>query len=239
MNHRLWSAAPLTLAAIVILVVAALGIAAPEKAVAAEPTGMWFGAQTPVTSGGSLHVSGGLKITSALPGQTVSIYKREAGESSETLVAEAPLTCLPWGNDFSATIPTVTHTSIVTAVWDGNADYLPASYWVCARVRAKVGLKAAHVSAAHTRLVATVTPTQHMDAPAFIAIDVPIIVIQRRIDGRWGYFMEAGVWSTDGENWCRFNYFDVKPGTYVLRARFRGSNYNTAAASRAVRIIIH
>jgi len=238
MNRRLWSAAALAVAAIMILAVAALGVAAPEKAVAAEPTGMWFDAPTPVTSGGSLYVSGGLRITSALPGETVSIYKREAGESSDTLVAEAPLTSLPWGNQFSATIPTVTHTSIVTAVWDGNADYLPASYWVCVSVRAKVGLKAAHVSAARTRLVATVTPPQHMDAPAWVA-DSLFVDIQRRVHGRWGYFMEAGVLGTDGENWWRFDYFHVKPGTYVLRARFPGTNYNAANVSRAVRIIIH
>ena len=87
-----------------------------------------------------------------------------------------------------------------------------------------------------TRVVARVTPLQPMDAPAFITIKTPIMVFQRRVDGHWR--SSGGGSSTDGESWCSAKYSDLKPGTYVIRARFVGSNYNAAAVSRSLRFTI-
>jgi hypothetical protein len=222
----------------VVALAAAAAILMPPQAAAAEPTGMWLGASSPTRTGGDISVAGGLKIRTALPGATVAIYKREVGETTDTLVAEVPLSLAFWGNTFRATVPDVTRTCVLTATWAGNADYLPTSYWLVAPVRAKVTIAAPRVSAAMTRLVSRVTPAQPMDAPAFVAIDVPIMVFQRRIDGHWRRFFGAGVWGTDGENWYSAKYFHLRPGTYVVRARFVGSNYNAAAVSRAIRFTI-
>ena len=240
MRRTLRPAIVLACLVVVALAVGVAVIASPQRAAAAaEPTGMWFDAESPATTGGDINVSGGLKITTALPGATVSVYKREVGESADGLVTEAPLALAPWGNTFSATIPDVTRTCVLTATWAGTADYLPASYWLIVPVRAKVTVSAPRVSASVTRLLAKVTPTQPMDAPAFVSIKSPIMVFQRHINGHWRSFTGEGVSSTDGESWCSVKYFDLRPGTYVLRARFLGSNYNAAAVSRAIRITIH
>jgi len=235
---RLASRPFVVLACMALLVIVSLvgGSAIPSQAAAAEPTSMWFNASSPVTSGGDVAVSGGLKITTALPGATVSISKREVGESADTLVVEAPLTLAFWGNNFSATVPDVTRTCVLTATWAGTADYLPASYWLTVPVRPKVTISAPRVSAALTRLVARVSPSQPMDAPAFITIKSPFMVFQRRVDGRWRPFSSWS--STDGESWCSAKYRDLKPGIYVLRARFLGSNYNAPAVSKALRLTI-
>jgi hypothetical protein len=43
---------------------------------------------------------------------------------------------------------------------------------------------------------------------------------------------------TDGKTWCLYEFYDVKPGKYLVRAVFGGTNYNVTGVSAAQRIVV-
>ena len=57
--------------------------------------------------------------------------------------------------------------------------------------------------------------------------------------GVWARFpAELGGMGTDNESWCIFSFYDVKPGVYVPRARFAGTDYNGGSLSKMMRIVV-
>ena len=200
---------------------------------------MWLNAPAVTLSGHDIAVSGGIDAQADLSGAVVQISRREVGENVDTLVGEAAVSYnLMTGNVFYAVIPAVVRSCVVTATWDGDADYLPSSTWMFAGVRPKLTVKTPVVTRKHLRVRVTVSPEQPlhrqgMTRPPFIAD------VQCRVRGVWKQFpAELGVLGTDGASWCAYDYYDVKPGTYLVRARFSGTNYNVASVSRAQRIVI-
>lgn len=228
-------------AAIVLLLTTSLPIlffSTEQAAAEPQPAPMWLGAATRPVTGSSFYVSGGVRVSDDLTGQTVSIFKREMGQTSDTLVAEVPLAHQIWGNFFQTTLPGLTYTAVLTASWAGNADYLPSSYWTCLPVRAKVTIAVARQTAKFLRLRATVSPLQPQDAPAFLSAKNPFVLFQRKVSGTWRYLGGADTMSTDSQSWQTSTYYHLKPGTYVLRGRFVGSDYNTAAVSKTLRLTV-
>jgi hypothetical protein len=223
------------------LLTLALGLLCAASAVALadpQPAPMWLGAAlTPVT-GESFYASGGINVADDLTGQSVSIFKREMGEDTDTLVGEVPVTFDLRGNPFQATLPGLTHSAILSATWAGDADYLPSSHWTFVRVRAKVTLTAPRINATYVRLRSTITPSQPQDAPAFLTAKSFLVLFQRRVAGTWKYMGMGGTASTDGQSWVQGTYYGLKPGAYVLRARFVGTDYNAPRISKTLRISV-
>jgi hypothetical protein len=228
--------------AALLLLTASLGllaIASGSVLAEAQPAPLWFGAAVSPISGASLYVSGGINVADDLAGQTVTISKREMGENSDTVVAAAvPVTHAPWGNVFSATLPGLRHSAILTATWAGDADYLSSSRWTFVPVRAKVTIALTRQTAKFLRLRATVSPLQPQDAPAFISAKSPFVLFQRKMKGAWRYMGMGDTMSSDGQSWQSSTYYGLKPGTYVLRARFVGGDYNAAAVSKTLRVMV-
>lgn len=203
-----------------------------------QPAPMWLGAATRPVTGAAFYVSGGVRVSDDLTGQTVSIFKREMGQNTDTPLAELPLINQLWGNFFQTTLPGLTHSAVLTATWAGNADYSPSSHWTFVPVRAKVTIAVARQTARFLRLRASVSPLQPLDGPALLSARSPFVLFQRKVSGAWRNLNGADTWSTDSQSWQASTYYHLKPGTYVLRARFVGSDYNTAAVSRTLRVTV-
>lgn len=215
-----------------------LAVGSPSARAEPEPADMWFGAAAPPRTGVSFYVSGGVKVADDLTGQSVSIHKREMGENSDTFVAEVPLIQSIVDNMFSATLPGLTHSAILTATWTGNSGYLPSNRWTFVPVRAQVTMATPRVTAKFMRLRATIRPLQPLDAPAFIGAKRTLVLFQRRVNGTWKSIGMGDTMSTDAQSWVSSTYYGLKPGRYVLRARFVGTDYNSAAVSKAVRVTV-
>ena len=235
------SAASVAVTLTVIVAVALVAFLAARPALAATKTApLWLSAPATTVSGHDIAVGGGIAVSADLSGATVKIYKREVGQSSNTLVAKVPVTDnVMTGNIFSAVIPAVKRNCLITAVWAGNADYGASSTWMFAGVKPKLKLTVLAATAKMTKLRCQVTPRQPFDrqgmvAPPFIAI------VQCRQAGHWTTFPgELSTAGTNGESWCAYSYYDVQPGTLVLRVRFIGTNYNVACVSKPVSVTIN
>jgi hypothetical protein len=203
-----------------------------------QPAPMWLSAATLPVSGASFYVSGGIDVSDDLTGQTVSIFKREMGQNADTLVAEVPVTHhLHLGNFFQTTLPGLTHSAILTLTWAGNADYLASSHWTFVPVRARVTIAVTRHTAQFLRLRATVSPLQPLDAPALISRSI-LVLFQRRVSSTWKFMGGGDLMSTDGQSWQSETYYHLRPGTYVLRARFVGTDYNSTAVSKTIRVTV-
>lgn len=230
--------------AVVLLAVAAgaLGVcvltdSAPATTQASAP--IWIDPSSSTLTGHDITVGGAIQSDADLGGTTVQILKREVGENVDTLVTEVAVTHSPLGaNSFQATIPAVTRSCIITATWEGNADYAAATTWMFARVRAKVALTVRWATHKSARFRIDVSPkqpyyAQPLTRPPFIA------EVQWRDRGVWKRFpAELGSCGTDGSSWCTYDYYDLEPGTYYVRARFIGTNANVAGVSRVQRIVV-
>jgi hypothetical protein len=229
---------------VVLVVVAAATLVAYARAGGApaasqQSAPVWLDTASPALTGHDVAVSGGIDAQADLSGAAVKIYKREVGESVDTLVGDAPVTFnVMSGNVFDAVIPAVARSCIVTVAWEGNADYLASTTWMFAGVRPKLAIRAPVATRTETRVRVTIAPEQPlhhqgMTRPPFLAD------VQCRRHGVWTRFpAELGSMGTDGESWCVYTFYDVKPGTYVIRARFAGTNYNVASVSSITRITV-
>jgi hypothetical protein len=171
---------------VTVIAIAAAAIFALTGPVGATPTAapMWVAASTTL-SGHDIAVSGGIQNQADLGGAKVSIYRREVGENSDTLVGEVPVTCnMMTGNVFEATIPAVVRSCIITAVWVGDAGHGPSSTWMFAGVQPKLKVRALVATPRSTKLRIEVSPaqpsfSQGLTRPDFIA------EVQCRRGGRW------------------------------------------------------
>jgi len=231
----------------IVLVAAASLVGAYTRAASAPATTkqsahVWISTlYTPgtISSGRSLRVNGGIDAKADLSGTVVKLYKREVGQNADTYVGKATVTYNAMtGNAFSGTIPRLKYSCIVTAAWAGNARFFAGRTWMFAGVKPRLAVTAPVATQAKTRLRIEIAPLQPsyyqgMTRPTALA-DVQCLV-----DGDWTYFPgELGVESTDGKSWCVFDYFSVPAGTYTIRARFRGTNYNVAFVSKSMDIVV-
>jgi len=210
---------------------------APATSQLSAPITLW--ARDATLAGRDISVSGRVVADPDLSGAVVKIYKREVGESTDAFVADATVSYDQMsGNTFHAVVPAVTRSCQITATWAGNDDYLASSSWMFAGVRPKLKLVVKSATRGHTNFRTTVSPEQPfyqlpLQKPPFIAD------VQCRVHGVWTWFPgELGGAGTDGKSWCTYGYYDVKPGRYLVRAYFRGTNYNVAGASSPQRIVI-
>ena len=67
-----------------------------------------------------------------------------------------------------------------------------------------------------------------LQKPPFIAD------VQCRVHGVWTSFppRQRGA-GRDGMSWITYSFYGVKPGKYLIRAHFTGTNYNVAGYSAA------
>jgi len=177
----------------------------------------------PVTMSGSVYAEG-----ADLEGQKVKVYTRDVGETSDTFVTEATIHSIvsddSTENDFSVEIPAVTHTTTVTAAWEGNDYYLRSTCSEMVEVEATVSLRVRVTATGAVRLVASLLPADTGGQVAF-----------RRIkDGVSRLIAKVAV-GTTGKAALTWK---PKPGTYRVTATFLGSDKNTEAQSRSARVVV-
>ena len=217
---------------------ASLASSAPATGQLSAPIELWTRGAT--LAGRDITVTGRIVADPDLSGAVVKIYKREVGESADTFVADAIVSydSMMTGNTFSAVVPGVSRSCQITATWAGNADYLASDTWMFAGVRPKLKLVAKTPTRRRTTLRITVSPEQPfyqlpLQKPPFLAD------VQCRVSGVWTRFPgQVGVAGTDGKTWWTYGYYGVKPGKYLIRAHFTGTNYNVAGYSAAQRIVV-
>jgi hypothetical protein len=231
----------------IILVIAGSLIAAYVRAASApattrQSTRVWVSSlYVPGTAltGRSLRVSGGITAKADLSGATVKLYKREVGQNADTYVGRATVTYDRLsGNRFLGVVPRLTHSAVITARWAGNAGYFAGRGWFFAGVKPRLSITATQATQERTRLRIDVTPLQPNYSNGSSSPDT-LARIECRVNGVWTSFPgEMGVFSTDGKSWFVYNYFNVPAGAYTVRARFNGTDYNIAAPSRTVDVIV-
>jgi hypothetical protein len=235
--HRRVAILSVVVVAASMLAALALTGAAPATNQRAAP--VWLSTAATTMTGRSLSVYGGIDVKADLSGTIVKLYKREVGQNVNTHVGNATVTYnVMTGNVFDAVIPRLNRSCVVTASWGGNADYYASRTWMFAGVKPRLTITVPVATQKKTRVRIVVSPEQPlhrqgMTEPPFIAD------VQCRVDGAWQRFPgELGVLSTDGESWCVYDYFNVQPGTYKIRARFGGTNYNVASVSKTTEIVV-
>ncbi len=230
--------AGVALAVVALAAVAALGTtSAPATDQLSAP--MWVNAPSSTLTGRDITLSGGIAAIADLGGTVVKVYKREVGESTDTFVADATVTYgMMTPNTFQAIVPGVTRSCIITVTWAGNADYLATSTWMFAGVRPRLSLVVKSATRKLTRFRLTVSPEQPfyplpLEKRPFIAD------VQCRVRGVWTAFPAGlGGTGTDGTSWCTYSFYNVKPGKYLVRAHFKGTNYNVPGVSSPQRIVV-
>jgi hypothetical protein len=183
----------------------------------------------PVVTGGPVALSGSVSAEGVdLEGETVKIYTRDVGETVDTFVTEVPIETIVSDdtseNTFRATIPAVKHTTTVTAAWDGNADYLRSTCSTVVEVEALVGLRARVTAAGAVRLTATVRPADTGGK----------VVFRRIVNGAQRTIAKVDVGTTGKAT----RTWKPRHGTYRVTATFLGSDRNTEARSRTVRVVV-
>lgn len=217
----------------------AVFIAASAPATSQLSAPITLSASNATLAGRDIAVSGRIVADADLSGATVKIYKREIGESADTFVADATVSYREMsGNTFQAAVPAVTRSCQITATWEGNSGYFASGSWMFAGVRPKLTLAPKTATRRQTKFRLTVSPEQPfyqlpLQKPPFI------VDVQCRRHGVWTRFpAELGGAGTDGKSWCTYYYYDVKPGKYLVRAHFGGTNFNVAGVSAAQRIVV-
>ena len=183
----------------------------------------------PAVAGRPLTLKGNLNAEGAdLEGSTVKIYTRDAGETTDTLLMEVPVESVTSGdsteNTFAAEIPAAKHTTTVTAAWDGNDSYLRSTTSTLVEVQAVVSLGARVTSAGVAHLTAKLRPADTGGRVAFMLVKGSGSSLLRKVT--------VGAGGTATCSW------KPKAGAYRVRAVFLGSDRNTAANSRTIRVIV-
>ena len=227
------------LTVVVAAIPAAVSLAREAPAASQQPAPVWLDTMKSTLTGHDVAVGGGIDADADLSGAVVTVSMREAGESEDTLVGEATVMYdLMAGNRFHAVVPAVARNCVVTVAWSGSAEYLPSSAWAFAGVRPRLAVKVQSATRKDTRVRITISPGQPLHRQGMTR--PPLLAdVQCRSHGVWKRFpAELGGTGTDGESWCTYTFYDVKPGNYVIRARFAGTNYNVASVSRITRMTV-
>jgi hypothetical protein len=202
-----------------------------------EPALIWLGAPDLTPTGAPFNVAGEILAGGDLSAETVTITKREMGSNVDTPLASTPVTFSTAGDVFGARLPGLTHSAIITAGWDGDAEHAASSVWTYVRVRARVTLQVRANTTTRLRLRSAITPLQPHTGPSF-GVPALLVEFQRRVGARWAPLGAGDACSTDNESFVKASYYHLRPGVYVLRARFVGTDYNAAAVSRPLRVTV-
>lgn len=220
-------------------VLAAYVLAGSAPATTRQSAPIWLSTADTTLSGRTLTVYGGIDVNTDLSGAVVKLYKREVGRNVDTFVGKATVTySMTTGNVFQGKIPHLRRSCVVTAKWAGNARYFAARTWMFAGVLPRLSVTTPLLTQHETKVRIDIAPAQPlhrqgMTRPPFLA------TVQCRVDGVWTDFPgELGVLSTDGKSWCVYEYFNVPAGTYTIRAKFSGTNFNVASVSKATEIVV-
>ena len=172
----------------------------------------------------------GLLNAMGIGDDSVQIYKREAGQTTDTLVATAPL--VQQGSDdgsdtnpymFNALVANLRHNATITAVWAGNDQYLAAS------ASAKVSVSP-HIAFTVTKGAGGVLHFKASTSPASAGV---IAFAQIRAHG-----YESLVKAVSEAHGRATATWRAPAGTYKLVALFRGNARNAAGASRTITVTV-
>jgi len=230
-------AAALAVVAATLVVAYALADAAPATSQQSAP--LWVSAPSATGTGHDIAVTGGIAASADLSGAVVRIYKREVGESVDAYVGDATVSHdTLTGNTFGIAIPSVSHSCMISASWEGDADHAASSTWMFAGVTPRLRLAVTSATSKDTQLRITVSPKQPYYASG-MATPPRIAEVQCRLHGAWKRFpARLGGWSSNSRTFITYRYHDVKPGAYVVRMQFPGTNYNVASVSKAQRVVV-
>lgn len=156
----------------------------------------------------------------------IVITARNVGQSSQSIVATAPLVDQDGEMTFSAFVPGLTRNVVLSAAFAGDDTYLAGQVSKTVHVTARAALSASARIVTRGR---TVTLTAKL-APASTGGSV---AFQRYSRGRWVSFGTSLVGVTGK---CT-KAFKVPAGTTKVRAHFNGSTMNAASNSGAVTLI--
>lgn len=146
----------------------------------------------------------------------VSIYRRNAGSTTEVLVDKVTAVADGGYAFFKATVPNLKRNATIVARTDATDDMLPGSASRNVKVRADVRL-----TEADGKLTVHVRPGE-ADGKA---------TIQRKVNGSWVTL--GNVTITNGAGTYRLG-----KGDYTLRAKFGGDSVCVAGTSPATRIVV-
>jgi len=227
------------LACIAASLVTAYALADSATATTQQSATLWVSAPSTTLTGHDIAVTGGIAASADLGGAVVRIYKREVGESVDTYVGDATVAHnSSTGNTFRIVVPSVARSCMISASWEGDADHATSSTWMFAGVRPRVRLAVKSATGKDTQFRITVSPKQ----PYYAAGMTPpprIADLQCRRHGAWTRFpARLAGWSSDIRTFITYRYDDVKPGKYIVRARFGGTNYNVASVSGERRVVV-
>lgn len=156
----------------------------------------------------------------------VRVYERPAGQNADKLVATLTATL---ANDSTASFETMlgglTKTTLLTCIWDGDADHLAATARSRIAVRAHVLLSASVAGVAGR-------PAVHLTVHISPEQTSGVVFIFRRVGHHWVHLMSLSAKAPIVGQWR------PAPGTYQLRAVFEGSPSNASAASKALTVSV-
>jgi hypothetical protein len=152
---------------------------------------------------------------------TVRIYERPAGKSQK-LAATVPATLANDGSAlFQTVLPRLKTTTVVTVVWDGDADHLAGSAGATVAVRPRIALTTSLATAGGK-------PGVHFAVKLTPAQPAGTVSVERLTGKRWVRLAALPAAGPLGGTW------QPAGGTYKLRARFSGSTKNGPATSHVV-----
>ena len=156
---------------------------------------------------------------------TVRIYEQPSGQGQK-LAATVPATLANDGSaHFQTVLPPVKSSTVVTVVWDGDADHLASSATTTVAVKPRVSLTASLATVSGKRSVhfaVKLTPAQPSGT----------VYLERLAGKQWVRIAALPAQGPLSGSWR------PSPGTYKLRARFSGSAKNGPATSRAMAITV-
>ena len=172
----------------------------------------------------------GLLNAMGIGDDSVQLYKREAGQTTDTLVATAPL--VQQGSDdgsdtnsylFQAVVANLRHNATITAVWAGNDQYLAASASTKVSVSPYIAFTVTKGAGGVLRFKASTSPASAG------------VIAFARVGAHGKRSLVKAVSETHGRASATWR---APAGTYRLVALFRGNALNTAGASRTITVTV-
>jgi hypothetical protein len=158
---------------------------------------------------------------------TVTVYRRAAGQTSDTTYSLIPVTSIRWGDGvFTARLGRPTKNTRYTLDWDGDSGALGTTSTIAVGVRCRVGLTASltrTLARRPVRLTARIVPSNAGGEAVF----------QRKVRGRWVTFARKPMLSTGV---AISSFTPPARGTYPLRVWHHASATNSPGFSPQVTV---
>jgi hypothetical protein len=178
---------------------------------------------TTIPYAGMLFAGG---LVNGATGGDVKVYRRYSDETSEVLVATAPIDASQGDAIFDTLITGTTKTCVLRFHYDGDSETLASEVRIGIKVAARVSLKATPTSArygAYVTLKATVLPAAATGSVGF----------EKLVSGKWIRIATKPVAAGSAS-------YKFKPakGTTTYRARYLGGPTNVAGTSGSVKVVM-